>query len=109
MKTTNMTERITFFSPGVGVVNGVPVNGKPKEEFSCWAEVPKVPLREFVNQPDKVGYHKSSPVFVIAFKQKKEIQPDWIIKWRKQDYEIISIDPDYRTKDIIQISGKVVQ
>lgn len=109
MKTTNMTERITFYSPGTGVVNGVPVNGKPKEEFSCWAEVPKVPLREFVNQPDKVGYRKNSPVFVIAFKQQKEIKMDWTIKWRKQDYEIISMDQDYRTKDIIQISVKVVE
>ncbi|GBG94975.1 hypothetical protein LFYK43_14340 [Ligilactobacillus salitolerans] len=109
MKTTNMTERITFYSEGIGVVNGVPVNNKLTEEFSCWAEVPKVPLREFVNQSDQVGYRKSSPVFLIAFKQKKEIQTDWIIKWRGQDYEIISMDPDYRTKDIIQIAGKVVQ
>ncbi|XRJ96184.1 phage head closure protein [Latilactobacillus sakei] len=109
MKTTNMNERITFYSVGSGITkDGVPVDAVEIQEFTVWAEVPKLPIREFVNQGNKVGYRKESPVFIIAFKTKKEIQSSWRIKWRNKMYEIKSLDPDYRTRDIIQISTQEV-
>lgn len=109
MKTTNMNERITFYSVGSGITeDGVPIDAVETQEFTVWAEVPKLPIREFVNQGNKVGYRKESPVFIIAFKTKKEIQSSWRIKWRNKMYEIKSLDPDYRTRDIIQISTQEV-
>lgn len=111
MRTTNMNERITFYSIGPGVTeDGVPVDSIEIQEFTVWAEVPKLPIREFVSQGNKIGYRKKSPVFIIAFKTKKEIESNWRIKWRNTMYEIKSLDPDYKTKDIIQISTqKAVQ
>jgi head-tail adaptor len=108
MKLTNMTERITFFSLKPGVTNGVPTNNVKNDEFTCWAEVAKLPYREFVNNSTEVGYRKETPVFIISFKQKKEIQTNWRIRWRNQEYEIISMDPDYKTKDTNQIAGRVI-
>lgn len=109
LKTTNMNERITFYSVGPGITaDGVQVDAVETEEFSVWAEVPKLSIREFVNQGNKVGYRKQSPVFIIAFKTQKEVKPNWRIKWHDIMYEIKSLDPDYRTKDLIQISTQEV-
>ena len=106
---SRLNERITFYSVGSGITeDGVPIDAVETQEFTVWAEVPKLPIREFVNQGNKVGYRKESPVFIIAFKTKKEIQSSWRIKWRNKMYEIKSLDPDYRTKDIIQISTQEV-
>ena len=109
MKTNNMNERITFYSLGTGVINGVPINNKKITQFTCWAEVSKMPLRDFKNNIDKVGYTREQPVFVIAFKQKKEIQMNWRINWRGKDYTIEAMNPDYATKDINTVSGKLVK
>lgn len=109
MKLTNMTERITFFSLKPGVINGVPTNDVKNDEFTCWAEVLKLKQKDFLNNAEKIGYRKDAPTFVIAFKQKEEIQTNWRIRWREKEYEIVSIDPDYQTKDIITIAGQVVK
>lgn len=74
MKLTNMNERITFFSLKPSVINGVPTNNVKTDEFTCWAEVAKLPYREFVNSSTEVGYRKETPVFIIAFKQKKRFK-----------------------------------
>ena len=47
-----------------------------------------------------MGFRKETPVFLIAYKQQKEIQPEWRIKWRGKRYEITGIDPDYQNKGI---------
>lgn len=109
MRTTNMNERITFYSIAPGITaDGVEIDDVATEEFTVWAEVPKLPIREFINQGNQVGYRKESPVFIIAFKTKKEIQSNWRVKWRGSMYDIKSLDPDYKTKDLIQISTQEV-
>ncbi|WP_251547856.1 phage head completion protein [Limosilactobacillus caecicola] len=110
MKIKNMTERITFYSvdPGVDPETRQPTDASPVEEFSCWAEVPKLPIREFVNNGSQVGFRKESPTFLVAFKLPKVIQPNWLIKWRDKWYEITGMDPDYKTRDLSKISTQEV-
>lgn len=55
-----------------------------------------------------MGFRKETPVFLIAYKQQKEIQPEWRIKWRGKRYEITGIDPDYQNKDLTKVIGQVI-
>ena len=43
-----------------------------------------------------------------AYKQQKEIQPEWRIKWRGKRYEITGIDPDYQNKDLTKVTAQVI-
>lgn len=110
MKLKNMTERITFYSvqPGVDPVTRQPVENQPVKEFSCWAEVPKLPIREFVQNSSKVGFRKESPTFLVAFKLPKPVDPTWLINWRGKMYEITGMDPDYKFRDLSKISAQEV-
>lgn len=110
MKIKNMTERITFYSvqSGIDPETHQPIHNQPHEEFSVWAEVPKIPIREFVDNGSSVGFRKESPTFLIAFKTKKEIQPNWLIKWRGKTYQITGMDPDYKLRDLSKISTQEV-
>ena len=98
MRLTHMTERITFIAKETSVDE----NYAPTE---CWAEVQKLTLREFRNS-ENVGYRKTTPIFLVAYKQKEEIQPDWRIKWRGKTYEITGLDPDFQKKDLTKIQGR---
>lgn len=111
MKIKNMTERITFYSvqSGVDPVTRQPVENQPVEEFSCWAEIPKLPIREFVQNSSGVGFRKESPTFLVAFKLPKPIESNWQIKWRGKMYEITGMDPDYKLYDLTKISAQEVK
>ena len=63
-----------------------PIKDKKVKEFTVWAEVPKLPVREFVQNSSNVGFRKESPTFLIAFKTRKEIQSNWLINWRGKWY-----------------------
>lgn len=110
MKLRNMTERITFYSvqSGVDPVTRQPLDSVPVKEFSCWAEVPKLPIREFVQNSSKVGFRRESPTFLVAFKLPKPVQPNWLIEWRGKKYEITGMDPDYKLRDLSKISAQEV-
>jgi hypothetical protein len=110
MKIKNMTERITFYSvkPGIDPETHQPIYNQPHMEFSVWAEVPKIPIREFVDKGSDVGFRKESPTFLIAFKTPKEIQSNWLIKWRGKTYQITGMDPDYKLRDLSKISTQEV-
>ena len=110
MKIKNMTERITFYAveSGIDPETRQPVDGQPVKQFSCWAEVPKLPVREFVQNSSDVGFRKESPTFLVAFKLPKPIQSNWFIKWRDKKYQITGMDPDYKTKDLSSISAQEV-
>ncbi len=110
MKIKNMTERITFYSvrSGIDPETHQPIENQPHEEFSVWAEVPKIPIREFVDKGSNVGFRKESPTFLIAFKTRKEIQSNWLVKWRGKIYRITSIDPDYKLYDLSKITTQEV-
>ncbi|WP_225430243.1 head-tail adaptor protein [Limosilactobacillus antri] len=105
-----MTERITFYSVQTGVdpVTRQPLDSAPVKEFSCWAEVPKLPIREFVQNSSEVGFRKESPTFLVAFKLPKPVQPNWLIEWRGKNYEITGMDPDYKLRDLSKISAQEV-
>ena len=105
MKLTHMTERITFLAKKTSVDENYSPVEVETEKFSCWAEVQKLTLREFRNS-ENVGYRKTTPIFLIAYKQKEEIQPDWRIKWRGKIYEITGLDPDFQKKDLTKIQGR---
>ena len=110
MKIKNMTERITFYSvrSGIDPETHRPIENLPHEEFSVWAEVPKIPIREFVDKGSNVGFRKESPTFLIAFKTKKEIQSNWLVKWRGRTYRITGMDPDYKLHDLSKITAQEV-
>lgn len=110
MKIKNMTERITFYSvkSGIDPETHQPIHNQPHMEFSVWAEVPKIPIREFVDKGSDVGFRKESPTFLIAFKTPKEIQSNWLIKWRGKTYQITGMDPDYKLRDLSKISTQEV-
>lgn len=110
MKIKNMTERITFYSvkSGIDPETHRPIHNQPHMEFSVWAEVPKIPIREFVDKGSDVGFRKESPTFLIAFKTPKEIQSNWLIKWRGKTYQITGMDPDYKLRDLSKISTQEV-
>lgn len=110
MKIKDMTERITFYSLKSGIDPEIhqPIENAPHEEFSVWAEVPKMPIREFVDKGSNVGFRKESPTFLIAFKTPKEIQSNWLIKWRGKTYQITGMDPDYKLRDLSKISTQEV-
>ena len=111
MKTKNMTERITFYSvtSGIDPITHQQIHNKPQEEFTVWAEVPKLTVREFVQNSSEVGFRKETPTFLIAFKTRKEIQSNWLVEWRGKRYEITGIDPDYKTRDLTKISTQEVK
>lgn len=111
MKLKNMTERIVFYSiqAGVDPATRQPIDKQLIREFSCWAEVPKLPIREFVQNNSKVGFRKESPTFLVAFKLPKSVQPNWLIKWRGKTYEITGMDPDYKLRDLSKISTQEVK
>lgn len=71
-----------------------------------WAELPKMTVREFVQNSSDVGFRKESPTFLIAFKTRKEIQSNWLIGWRGKMYEITGMDPDYDKRDVTKISAQ---
>ncbi len=50
MKLRNMTERITFYSIQMGINPEThrPIKDQKVKEFTVWAEVPKLSVREFV-------------------------------------------------------------
>lgn len=102
-----MTERITFYAveSGIDPETRQPVDGQPVKQFSCWAEVPKLPIREFIKNSSNVGFRKETPTFLVAFKLPKPIQANWLIKWRDKWYEITGMDPDYKTRDLSKISA----
>lgn len=110
MKLKNMTERITFYSAQTGIDPDThqPIENQLTEEFSCWAEVPKLPIREFVQNSSDVGFRRESPTFLVAFKLPKPIQSNWIIIWRGKKYQITGMDPDYKTRDLSSISAQEV-
>lgn len=105
METTYMTERITLCSVATGIdpVTHRPLKQRLVEEFTVWAEVARLPIREMIANGSKIGFVKESPVFKIAYQTPKEIQPNWLIKWRGKQYAITGMDPDYRTKDTMTI------
>lgn len=110
MKLKHMTERITFYSyqSGVDPDTFQPIKNQPVKEFSCWAEVPKLPIREFVQNSSNVGFRKESPTFLVAFKLPKPIQSNWRIEWRGKMYDITGMDPDYKLRDLSSISAQEV-
>ncbi|KRL76619.1 hypothetical protein FC36_GL001857 [Ligilactobacillus equi DSM 15833 = JCM 10991] len=103
-----MTERITFVAKTTGINEDFEPFEKTEELFSCWAEVSKLTVREMLNKKEQVGYRKNTPLFLIAYKQKMEIQPDWQIVWRGKTYEITGLDPDYQKKDLTKIQAREV-
>lgn len=105
-----MTERISFYSvkSGIDPETHQPIHNQLHMEFSAWAEVPKIPIREFVDKGSDVGFRKESPTFLIAFKTPKEIQSNWLIKWRGKTYQITGMDPDYKLRDLSKISTQEV-
>lgn len=110
MKLANMTERIAFYSfkSGIDPDTMQPLPSEPVLEFTCWAEVPKLPIRGFVQNSSEVGFRKESPTFLVAFKLPKPIQSNWQIKWRGKMYEITGMDPDYKKYDLTSISAQEV-
>ncbi|PLA93144.1 phage tail protein [Ligilactobacillus salivarius] len=110
MRLSTMTERITFYSisSGIDPKTHRQIANKEQDEFSCWCEVSKLTVRETVKAPSEMGFRKETPVFLIAYKQQKEIQPEWRIKWRGKRYEITGIDPDYQNKDLTKVTGQVI-
>ena len=79
MKTTNMTERITFCSRQTGVDPKThrPVKSQLVDEFSVWTEVESMKVRDFTN--NTVAFRRETPVFLIAYKTQKETQSNWLI------------------------------
>ncbi|MGP3260744.1 phage head closure protein [Limosilactobacillus fermentum] len=108
MKTTNMTERITFCSRQTGVDPKThrPVKSQLVDEFSVWTEVESMKVRDFTN--NTVAFRRETPVFLIAYKTQKEIQSNWLIKWRGHVYEITGMDPDYEHKNLTKIAAQEV-
>lgn len=106
MKTNNMRERIAFVSMTGAVKNGVPVGSQPVEHFSCWAEVPKIPIREANDPQTNVGVRTDSPTFLVRFLTDEDIDPKWLIQWRGNTYEITGLDPDFDKRDITTITAK---
>jgi len=110
MRTTRMTERIEFWKTSYSKdENNVPVNGKSKCVYSCWAELLNTPIREFRNPTTKVGYRRESPNFAIRFNVHQPIDSTWIVVWRDKDYEITGVDEDYDKRDITKIECKAVK
>lgn len=110
MRISTMTERITFYSisSGIDPITHRQISNKETDEFSCWCEVSKLTVRETIKAPSEMGFRKEMPTFLIAYKQKKEIQSEWRIKWRGRHYEIIGIDPDYQHKDLTKVVGAMI-
>ena len=111
MKTTDMTERITFCSvqEGINPKTHRPIKNQLVSEFTCWTEVPKLSVREFTSRENDISFRRSNPTFLIAYKQKKEIQNNWIIKWRNRLYTITGMDPDFQHKDVTTIVAQEVE
>ena len=110
MKLRNMTERITFYSVQMGINPEThrPIKDQKVKEFTVWAEVPKLSVREFVQNSSNVGFRKESPTFLIAFKTRKEIQSNWLINWRGKWYESTGMDPNYVKRDLTKITAQEV-
>ena len=108
MKTTNMTERITFCSRQTGVDPKThrPVKSQLVDEFSVWTEVESMKVRDFTT--NTVAFRRETPVFLIAYKTQNEIQSNWLIKWRGRVYEITGMDPDNEHKDLTKLSAQEV-
>ena len=103
-----MTERITFCSRQTGVDPKThrPVKSQLVDEFSVWTEVESMKVRDFTT--NTVAFRRETPVFLIAYKTQKEIQSNWLIKWRGLVYEITGMDPDYEHKYLTKISAQEV-
>lgn len=103
-----MTERITFCSRQTGVDSKThrPVKSQLIDEFSVWTEVESMKVRDFTT--NTVAFRRETPVFLIAYKTQKEIQSNWLIKWRGRVYEITGMDSDYEHKDLTKISAQEV-
>lgn len=101
-----MTERITFCSRQTGVDPKThrPVKSQLVDEFSVWTEVESMKVRDFTT--NTVAFRRETPVFLIAYKTQKEIQSNWLIKWRGRVYEITGMDPDYEHKDLTKIAAQ---
>lgn len=106
MRTTRMTERISFISYQEKIVNGMQTEAEKVTHFSVWAEVPKVSAKEFNDPQTKIGYRRDMPVFYIRFLTESEIDMSWRIEWRGNEYQIVDFDPDYDKKDMTKIGTK---
>ncbi len=100
-----MRERIELVSFEMGTVNHVATSTQRTSHGARWAEVPKVPIREAVDQTTKLDNRKDSPVFIVRFTP-AEIQPEWCVSWRGNLYDITGLDPDYQKRDITTITTK---
>jgi head-tail adaptor len=107
MKTNNMRERITFVSFSARENDlGVVVADSPHDEFSVWAEVPKVPLREANDPNTELGIRTQKPTFIVRFLTQTEVQPEWAVRWHAKLFDITGLDPDYQRRDITTITTK---
>lgn len=77
-----------------------------KEIFSCWCTIRQARISEVQSA---IGTeHINRQTLIVRRQQKREIQNDWTVKVKGQEFEIVSVIPDYETQmhDMIVLKEK---
>lgn len=103
-----MTEIIEFVSYETGVNEfGVQIDDVKQSHFKCFAEVPRMTVKEFSDKSTKVGNSTSAPTFYISAMTDEPVDTNWRILWNDREYQIISIDEDFQNRDMTKIKAEL--
>lgn len=101
-----LNQRCTFYSMQEIETRRGTTKTVKQEEFSCWCTVRQARISEI--QAAIGTEHINKQTLIVRRQQKKEIQNDWTVKVRGQEFDIVSIVPDYETQkhDMIVLREK---
>ena len=104
MRLNRLNQRITFVSIHGGKnEDGEYIENKQVDEFTCWAEIQKSPLKEFRNHESGLEGQQETFTVVIRYLQEKSIDTSWRVRFNGVLYEITGLEKDYSFREIQQL------
>ena len=111
MITRKLNERICLYSLKTGKDENGDLVKKETKLFECWAEVAKSTTKEFRDRSnnfvDGLEKQRERRVFYIRFRT--DFDTDDLVYWRSKKYQIIEIEDDWQSKDMLMISVEVIK
>jgi len=109
MRLNRLNHRITFVSIGGGKNDdGEYIENQQVDEFTCWAEITKAPLKEFRERDSGLEGRQETLTVVIRYLQEKPIDTSWRVRFNGVLYEITDLEKDYSFREIQQLKIKRV-